>query len=76
MLHLAADHLEVPGLIIRHGTHIRAVKHDDGPARVGYHSLARPVLGSHDLCCRLPVGRLEPQGDSVGANAHALVVRT
>ncbi len=73
-LHLAADRLEVPNLVTGHGTYVGAVEHDDGPPPVCRCGLVRLVSDSRDLRCCLPVGRLDPQGDRVGAGAHAFLV--
>src|SRR3954452_15466456 len=74
-LDLAADHLEGPGLVTRHGAHVSAVEHDDGSARVDPRGLARAALDRGGLCRWLPAGRLDPQGEGMGAMAHARVVR-
>jgi len=75
MLDLAADRLEVAGLVTRHRTYVGAIEHDDGPARVRRCGLGRLVWDSHDLRCCLPVGRLELPGHRMGAGTQALVVR-
>jgi len=75
MLDLAADRLEVANLVTGHGTYVSAIEHDDGPVFIRCCGLVRLVADSRDLRCCLPVGRLEPQGDRVGAVAHALLVR-
>jgi hypothetical protein len=68
MLDLAADHLEVPHLVTRHSTHIRAVEHDNGPARV------RRDRVLNDDRRTLPIGRLKLQGRGMSTSAHALMV--
>ena len=73
-LHLAADRLEVANLVTGHGTNVGAIKHDDRPARVRRCGLVRPVWGNRDLRCCLPVARLKPQCDGMGAAAHAFLV--
>jgi len=70
-LDLAADRLEVANLVTGHGTYVGAVEHDDGPARVRCCGL---VWDRHDFRCCLSVGRLELQGDGMGAAAQALMV--
>ena len=40
MFHLAADRLEVPGLMARHRTYVGAIKHDDGPVVIAAAALA------------------------------------
>ncbi len=74
MLDLAAGRLEVPNLVTGHGTYGGAIEHDDGPVFIRCCGLVRLVPDSRGLRSRLPVGRLEPQGDRVGAVAHALLV--
>ncbi len=73
-LHLAADRLKVANLVTGHRTYVGTIEHDNGPARVRRCGLGRIVSDSRDLGCCLPVGRLDPQGDRVGAGAHALLV--
>jgi hypothetical protein len=73
LLDLAADRLEVPDLVARHRTHIGAVEHDNGPARIGPRRL-RSILGRHDRRSCSPVACLNPQGDGMGASAYALMV--
>ena len=75
MLHLAADRLEVPDLVARHCTNVGAIEHDNGPVVIRCGGLGRLARDNHDLCCRLPVDRLELHGDGMGADAQALVVR-
>ncbi len=67
MLDLAADRLEVPNLVNGHGTYVGAIKHDNRPARVRRCGLMRRVPDSRDLGHSLPVVRLEPQCDGMGA---------
>jgi len=74
-LHLAADRLEVANLVTGHCTYGGTIEHDNGPSLIGCCGLVRLALDGHDLRRCLSVGRLEPQGDGVGAVAHALLVR-
>ena len=74
MLHLAADRLEVADLVTGHSTNVGAVKHDDRPARVRRSGLVRLFPDSRDLRRRLPVSRLELQGNGMGADAQATVL--
>ncbi len=78
MLDFAADRLEIANLVTGmtgHGTYVGAIKHDNGPARVRRRALVRLGRGSRDLRCRLPVDRLELQGDGMGAGAQAFLIR-
>jgi len=75
MRDLAVGRLEVPNLMTGRGAYVGAIEHDDGPGFIGCCGIVRLVMDSHDLRCGLPVVRLEPQGDRVGADAHTLVRR-
>ena len=70
MLDLAADRLEVANLLARHGADVGSVEHDDGLAGV-----QNGCILKHGCRHGLPVGFLDPQGDCMGAVAHALMGR-